>query len=78
MFDKNKFKGRIVELGLSVDKVANLLGINAATLYRKMNGDSDFSRGEIQLLKDVLNLSGKEMEDIFFKQGLTETQSHNE
>lgn len=74
MFDKNKFKARIVELGLSVDKVANLLGINAATLYRKINGDSDFSRSEIQLLKHVLNLTSAEMEDIFFKQVLTETQ----
>ena len=66
MFNKSKFKAKIVENNLSLAKVAELLGINEATLHRKMNGVSDFSRSEIQLLRQILNMSSNESEEIFF------------
>lgn len=66
MLNKNKLKGKILEKGLSVTKVANLLGVNQATLHRKLNGNSEFTRSEIQILRLALELNSQEMEAIFF------------
>lgn len=66
MFDKNKFRAKIIENGLTTEKVAEKLNINVATLYRKMNGTSDFTRSEIQKLKEILNLDVKTASEIFF------------
>lgn len=66
MFDRNKFKAKIIESGLSVEKLANILGINVVTLYRKINGISDFSRSEIQIIRQTLNMSPQTMDEIFF------------
>lgn len=74
MFDRNKFRAKIIESGLTIEKLANLLGINAATLYRKINGSSDFSRSEMQIIRQVLNMSPQAMDEIFFAPELAETQ----
>ncbi len=66
MFDKNKFKGKIAENGLTIGKVADLLGVNEATLHRKINGQSDFTRSEIQMLRNILLLDTDTAESIFF------------
>lgn len=66
MFNRNKFRAKIIEQNLTNEEVATHLNISATTLYRKMNGSSDFTRNEIQLLKDLLKLSVKEANDIFF------------
>lgn len=46
--------------------VASAIGINEATLYRKVNGTSDFTRNEIQIIKQFLDLTSDEVESIFF------------
>ena len=74
MFNKNKFKAKITESGLSVEKLANILGISAVTLYRKMNGNSDFSRSEMQIIRQALKINLAEMDEIFFAPELAETQ----
>lgn len=66
MFDKNKLKAKFVENGLTMEQVAQLLGINPATLYRKMSGDSEFTRNEIAMLKNALNFSLSDINSIFF------------
>lgn len=66
MFNKNKFKARIVEAGFNMEYVAKSIGVNAATLYRKMNGTSDFTRTEIQKLQKVLSLDVEKVVEIFF------------
>lgn len=66
MFDKNKFRAKVIENGLTMTQVANQLNINVATLYRKVNGTSDFTRTEIQTLKDLLKLTVREATEIFF------------
>lgn len=64
MFDKKKFKAQIILAGKTLQEVADLLGVNLATLYRKMNGESDFYRSEIQILCKELNISNPK--EIFF------------
>jgi len=66
MFNGNKFKAEIVKAGLSMEEIANHLGINAATLYRKIQGKSDFTRNEIAIFKDVLGLDMATIDSIFF------------
>lgn len=66
MFKLNLFKAKLAELGLSVKDVAMAVGCNEATMYRKMKGESDFTRNEIQLLKQTMQLTSGEVEKIFF------------
>lgn len=46
----------IIAKGLSVKDVAKTVGIRAYTLYRKMNGESDFFRDEILTLCHILGI----------------------
>ena len=75
MFNKTKFKAAAVLSGLSMAQIANRLGINLATLYRKINRDGDFSRSEIQILRSILGIEN--MDDIFFANNLTKTQENS-
>lgn len=70
MFDRNKFKYIVSIRGYTLEKVADEIGVNPATLYRKMNGVSDFTRAEMQLIRNLLDLSIKEADDIFFARKL--------
>jgi len=56
----------LIKNNKSKDDLANELGINVATLYRKINGNSDFYRDEIKRVSLFLNLDAKERELIFF------------
>lgn len=64
MFDEKKFRKLIKEKGFSISDIASALNINPSTLYRKMSGESDFYRGEIQILCKLLEL--KNPSEIFF------------
>lgn len=66
MFDKNKFKYYVADRNETLGKVAEYLGINQATLTRKLNGESDFYRAEIQAIASMLDLSTDEVTEIFF------------
>ncbi len=68
MFSKNLFKAAIIRTGLSSKELAQKIGISERTLYRKMSGDSDFTRIEIIEIRNLLNLSSAELEEIFFAQ----------
>lgn len=66
MFDRNRFRYYLAKRGKTQECVAEYLGINSATLYRKMTGSSDFTRQEIQDTKELLSLSDEEAMSIFF------------
>lgn len=61
----NKLKGKIVENGLSVEKLADIIGIDRSSLYRKLNNSDKFTIGEASRIKDALKLSGAEAYEIF-------------
>ena len=69
MFNKLKFKAAVVENGKTMADVAKYLNINEATLSRKVNGITEFSREEIQKICEFLNLESPV--DIFFAKELT-------
>jgi len=64
MFAKNRFKAAIALRGKTTADVADMLGISRVTLYRKLNGESDFLRREIEEIRDYLKIDN--LEDIFF------------
>ena len=64
LFDKKKFKGIILLKGKTLQDVANLLNISLSTLYRKMNGDSDFYRNEIDIIVREFDIENPN--EIFF------------
>lgn len=66
MFNRNLFKAAVVKNGLTLKQVAEKIGVAEPTLYRKMSGESDFSRQEIVELKKILNLTESEAYSIFF------------
>lgn len=68
MFNKALFQYEVNKKGLTFNLIADRLGVNPATLYRKMNGSSDFTRAEIQMLRNILNLNADESDKIFFAQ----------
>ena len=69
MFDKTKFRAAVLLSGKTLPEVAGLLDINLATLYRKMNGESDFYRNEIQILCKELKINNPV--EIFFASEIT-------
>lgn len=66
MFDKKILVKKIKDVGITQEALANEIGINPSTLFRKMAGETEFSRGEIVIMKNILKLSIKEVETIFF------------
>ncbi len=69
MFNKLKFKAAVIESGKTMADVAEYLNINESTLYRKINGTSEFSRDEIQNICIFLHLDSPV--EIFFAENIT-------
>lgn len=68
MFDKTRFKAQIVLAGITSKELAEKLGINESTLYRKINKDGNFTRDEINKLIEILNIENPQ--EIFFAEKL--------
>lgn len=69
MVNVNKLKGKIVECGLNISELANLIGIDKATLYRKIGDEGQkITIREADLISKELRLSREEVNDIFFSQ----------
>lgn len=63
----DKLKEIIKQSGYDMYQIAQAIGINRATLYRKMDANGvKFTIGEIQKLIEVLGLSDEEAIEIFF------------
>lgn len=64
--DKIAFKHKVIDCGLSYVSIAKHLKINEATLYRKLNDQSEFTRSEIKALAELMQLTMDEINNIFF------------
>ena len=61
-------KERIKASGLSIEKISAMIGIDASTMYRKIQkGGDGFTIKETNELAEVLNLSSEDALDIFFR-----------
>lgn len=68
MVDTNKLKGAIVASGKTQQEVAEKIGINRSTFYRKMKDGGNFSIGEVSKIAEVIPLTDAEAISIFFNQ----------
>ena len=62
----NDLKAEIARNGLTIPKLAMLMGIDKKTLYSRLNGETAFKQTEIVKLSQVLNLSEESIMRIFF------------
>lgn len=64
MFDKKRLEAELVLQNISKAEFAKALGIDTSTLYKKMNGKSDWTLTEIRKTGEIL---GKDkINTIFF------------
>ena len=69
MVNVNKLKGKIVEQGMNVEKLAKKIGIDKSTLYRKLQDEGEsITIKEASLIIEVLKLTAEEAHSIFFHQ----------
>lgn len=61
----SKLKGKIVEKEMSIEKLADAIGINRSSLYRKLNNAEKITIGEAIKIKSALSLDDNEAYDIF-------------
>ena len=63
--DKLLLDAKIKECGLKYSYVAKKLGISEAAFVRKRQGNIPFKVSEIKILRDILNLSDREVGKLF-------------
>lgn len=78
MVDVDKLKGKIIEKKLNVSRLAVKIGINQATLYRKLKANGDYiSIKEAGLIAKELDLTADELNSIFFSGFTKQTEKNN-
>lgn len=66
MVNINKLKGKIIEKGMNVNDVANEIGIDKATFYRRLEANGDtFTIREVDAIVKILTLTIDETNSIF-------------
>lgn len=67
MVNVNKLRGKMVEMQYTVEALAEEIGVDKSTLYRKFNDRGEtFSIREASEIVKILGLSSSEAADIFF------------
>ena len=62
----NKLRGKIVENGMNVEGLARAIGIDKASMYRKLNNAEKITIGDAMKIKNALSMDGKTAYEIFF------------
>lgn len=66
MTDSKALSKAIENSGLKLTFIANKLELSREGFYKKLNNQTEFKASEIVKLQDILNLSNKERDKIFF------------
>ena len=73
MTDTALLKAKIKGSGLKIAYIAEQMGLSRYGLYLKINGENEFTVGEVQCLCNLLRIDSlEEREDIFFAQKVDE------
>lgn len=70
MFNDDLFVETVTRRGKTMADVAEAIGIDESTLYRKRKGISEFTAKEIKGIRVFLNLDLSEQDNIFFAEEL--------
>ncbi len=66
MTNTNLLRKKIDDSGYKLRYVAKRLGITYQGFLKKINNETEFKASEIVILKDLLNLTDDELQQIFF------------
>lgn len=66
MVDFEKLNCAIEQSGMKISAISDKIGVNRTTLYNKISGKTEFNASEIESISDVLRLSAKDRNEIFF------------
>lgn len=61
----NKLKGLLAENEMNVETLAEMIGVERSSLYRKLNNSEKITIGEAAKMKEVLNMSDEKAYEIF-------------
>lgn len=62
----NALNQSIEDSGITIISIANKIGISRQQLYKKLSGEVEFKVSEANLISDILRLTKKEKDEIFF------------
>lgn len=68
MTNELELKAECVRKQISLSELAAKIGVDYSTLYRKLKGESEFSRNELQIIRSVLYLTNERFIEIFFSE----------
>ncbi len=66
MVNTRLLRGKIEEKGTNIPEVAAKMGVDKATLYRRIANSETFTIGEVGKIAEILRLSHDEAVSIFF------------
>lgn len=61
-----ELKAECVRHNYTIESLAKAIEINKVTMYRKLNGESSFTREEMQAIRNKLSLNDEMFLKIFF------------
>lgn len=62
-----KLRGKMVEMGVTVKRLADELGKDRSTIYRKLDNGGNFTVEEATTIKNLLGMTNEEARSIFFE-----------
>lgn len=65
-FNYTKLYGRMAELGISKEKLAQMIGMSRSSLYKKLISSREFTQSEIIQCAEILNISLLDIPEYFF------------
>ena len=68
MVDTKLLRSKIEDRRTTVSEIAAKMGVDKATLYRRIANSETFTIGEVGKITNILNLSHDEAVSIFFNQ----------
>lgn len=66
MVDTRILRDKIAERRTNVSELASKIGMDKATLYRRLSDGAAFTIGEVDKIVEILNLTRDEAVSIFF------------
>ena len=61
----NKLKGMIIANGMNIEQLADEIGIDRSSMYRKLNSFEKITIGEAIKIKKVLHMNNEQAIEIF-------------
>ena len=70
MVNVEKLIDKIESKGITIVKLAKVIGVNISTVYRRFNNPDTFTIREVNLIVKLLSLSSAEAVVIFFNENV--------